>query len=119
MEFNKVMDGIVKYINQEIYSGMNDWQELLARVAISRLIGNRENLRQALMSNAFIQTFAIMDGEGNVDIDGLLKDVREQIVHKQKISISIPLLGKFTFTEKDVDKLAQIIKEEIPSENDR
>ena len=34
-EFEKVINGIAKYINNEIYPGMNQLQEFAARVAVS------------------------------------------------------------------------------------
>ena len=109
MKFEKVIDGIVKYINQEIFSGMNEWQEIVARIALSRFVGNAEGLKQSLMQNPFIKTFAIIDSEGNVDVEGLAKDLKKQIEEKGKLTISLSIFGNFTFTSQDVDKLYQTI----------
>lgn len=105
MEFEKVLNGIMKYLNNEIYSGMNDWQEMLARIAVSRMIGNAENLKHTLIENPFIKTFAIIDENGMVDVSGLLNDLKTQFNQKEKITFSIPMFGKFTFTAADVEKL--------------
>lgn len=105
MEFEKVIRGIVKYLDREIYAGMNDWQEILARLAVSRMIGDEAKLKQTLLGNSFVRTFAIMDGDGNVDVDGLVCDLKKQIEQKGKISLSVPLIGDFKFTAEDVDKL--------------
>lgn len=112
MCFEKVMNGILKYLNSEIYSHMNDWQEVLARIAVSRMIGNAEYLKQSLINNAYVKTFSIMDNEGNVDVEGLARDLKQQIQQKNKLTISLPMLGNFTFTADDVDKLYQTIMEE-------
>jgi hypothetical protein len=109
MEFEKVLNGILKYINAEIYSGMNDWQEMLARIAVSRFLKNSSNLKESLIHNPFIKTFAIIDDDGMVDVSGLLSDIKSQLEQKEKICLSIPLLGKFTFTASDVDKLKNCI----------
>lgn len=111
MKLEKVINGILKYLNAEIYSGMNDWQEVLARIAVSRMVGNTEQLKQVLTNNAFVKTFAIMDGNGDVDVDGLTRDLRTQIAEKGKISFSLPMFGNFTFTAEDVDKLHRYILE--------
>jgi hypothetical protein len=105
MEFERVLDGIMRYLNSEVIVRMNDWQEMLARIAISRLIGDHERLKETLTSNGYIRTFAIMDRDGKVDVDGLMRDIRKEIERKGRISIEIPLMGKFTFTAEDVDKL--------------
>lgn len=109
MEFEKVLNGITRYINNEIYSNMTDWQEILARIAVSRMVANSENLKKSFIENPFIKTFAIIDNNGNVDLEGLIRDIKSQIAQKEKISFSIPVFGKFTFTPSDVDKLHHTI----------
>jgi hypothetical protein len=88
---------------------MNDWQVMLARIAFARLLKNGNGLKECLMNNAYIKTFAIMDNNGMVDISGLLNDIKSQFEHKEKISFSLPLFGTFTFTAADVDKLKNTI----------
>jgi hypothetical protein len=111
MNFEKVLMGITKYLNREIYSEMNDWQEVLARMAVSRVIGNAESLKKTLIENPFIKTFSIMDDEGNVDVEGVARDLKKQIADKGKLTITIPLFGVFTFVSEDVDKLHRTIME--------
>ena len=111
MRFEKVVNGILKYLDSEIYTGMNDWQEVLSRVAVARMIRNEDGIKELLCGNSFVRTFAIMDEDGDVDIENLLNDIREQIEKKGKITISLPLLGKFSFNASDVDKLHRMIME--------
>lgn len=111
MEFERVINGLLKYLDKELYNEMTDWQEILARIAVGRMIGDTNALKESLMNNAFVKTFAIIDSNGNVDVDGLVRDLKEQIERKGKISISIPLLGTFSFIAEDVDELHRIIRE--------
>lgn len=111
MNFERVIDGINRYIEREIYSKMNDWQEIFAKIAIGRLVGNKDNLKATLQNNAVLQTFAIIDSEGNVDIDSLAMDLKNQIAQKGKMELDIPMFGKFVFTSSDVDKLYNTILE--------
>ena len=111
MEFNRVIDGIIRYLNREVFVGLNDWQDIMARVAISRMVGNRDQLKQTLMGNGFLQTLGIVDSRGMADVEGLADDLRNEIRRKGKLVIKIPLLGTFTFTESDVDTLYGIIAE--------
>lgn len=108
--FEKVIDGISKYIDREIYAGMNDFQELVARIFVGRVIDNEEGVKKALIDNGFIRTFAIMDKDGMVDIDTLAKDVKREIERKGKLVVSIPMFGKMTFTPEDVDVILNYIK---------
>lgn len=111
MSFEKVINGIVKYLNAKIYSGMNDWQEVIARVAVSRMVANSNQLKDTLMNNAFFKTFAVIDLDGNVDVEGVLRDLKDQISAKGKIVVALPIFGTFTFTPGDVDELHRYIAE--------
>ena len=105
VEFSHVIDGIARYTNNHIYAGMNDWQEVLARIAVSRIIGNPEALKQNLMANGIIKTFAVMDSEGNVDLEPLMRDLKREIERKGKLSVNIPMFGKMSFVPADIDEL--------------
>ena len=111
MTFEKVLDGVLRYLNSEVYSGMNDWQEVLARMAVGRFVGDPEKLKTMLLNNGMVRTFGVMDSDGNVDVDGLLRDLKAQIEQKGKLSFALPVFGTFTFKPEDVDKLHQMIGE--------
>lgn len=105
----KVIDGIVKYIDKEIYSGMNDLQEFAARVLVGRFIGNEKNVEELLMNNGFLRTFGILDSDGMIDVKELACDIKRELEKKEKISVSLPMFGTWTFVPSDVDLLYHYI----------
>lgn len=111
MPFETVINGIIKYMDKEIFSAMNDWQEMLARIATSRMLANAEQIKTLLNGNTFLKTFAIMDVNGNVDIVNLLNDVQTYLRSKGTMEVNLPMFGKFRFTEADVNKLRTYIME--------
>ena len=104
-EFTKVIDGASRYIDAEILQKMNDWQEMLARIFVGRIIGNENELRDKLVNNGFIRTFGIIDGDGMVDVEGLARDIKRELSRKGKTTFNIPVIGKLTFEASDVDVL--------------
>lgn len=108
-EFEKVIDGLSKYIDEEIYSGMNDIQEFAARVLVGRFISNEEAVKDMLINNGFIRTFGIIDSEGMVDLDTLARDIKRELANKEKLTLSIPMFGRMTFKPSDVDNLYRTI----------
>ena len=74
MQYERVVKGIGKYIEAEIYPGLSDWQEILARIAVSRAMNSQEQLKEILTKNAFAKMFAIIDDEGDIDVDGLMEE---------------------------------------------
>ena len=96
--------------SQSIYAGMNDVQELVARIFVGRIIDNMEGVKKTLIDNGFIRTFGIIDGEGMVDVDALAKDIRREVERKGTLVVSIPMFGKLTFVPTDIDAILNTIK---------
>lgn len=104
-EFEKVMFGIAKYIDKEVYPAMNDLQEFAARILIGRILNNQQAVKTALMNNGFIRTFGVIDSEGMIDVDELAKEIKNELSKKEKITFNIPMFGKLTFKPSDVDSM--------------
>ena len=105
VSFEKVVDGINRYIDREIYKGLNNLQEFFARVVVGRVNQNAEVIKANMMNNGFIKTMGFIDSEGMVDVDRLLYDIRSEIERQGKIEFEIPMIGKLTFRPEDVDVL--------------
>ena len=118
-EFNKVLHGIVKYIDKEIIPGMNEIQEFSARVIIGRVLHNEKNIEEMLINNGYVKTFGIVDEHGLIELESLACDVKREIARQEKITFSVPMFGKMTFSPSDVDALYYIITgDELEDEED-
>lgn len=111
MEFDRVFNGLIKYINKEMFPGFNDVQDVVARIALRRLVERKQAIKSTLTGSGILKTFAIIDDSGNVDVDSLMEDIKREIRERQKLSIKIPMFGTFTFVESDVDVLKRYIME--------
>lgn len=109
MKFEKVLDGISKYIDGEIYAGLNDWQEIVARMFVGRILGNREVLKQKIIENPILMSFALIDADGNMDVDHFLGDLKQVISQKGGLKLTIPMFGNLKFVDTDVDQLRKYI----------
>lgn len=107
--FETVFNGIVKFLDREAYANFTDWQKLLARLAMSRVIGGRDSIKDTLMNNTFVKTMAVIDEDGMVDIEYILDEIKTHLTEMGKVEVDIPLFGKFKFVPGDVDKLRGII----------
>jgi hypothetical protein len=110
MDFNTVLNGVVKYVDKEIIPNMNAWQELIARVGVARIINNAEAIKSMLTNNAFAKTFSIADQNGNIDVDGIVADIKKVMSEKGCIEVDVPMFGHFKFVDRDVDKLYSYIR---------
>ena len=109
VSFNQVLDGLTRYLNKNFYANLNDWQEIVARLAIGRITENAETLKQSLQANPFVRTFAIFDSEGNVELEPIMKDLKREIERKGKLSVEVPMFGKISFLPQDIDEIYQEI----------
>ena len=109
MRFEKVVDGIAHYIDGELYGALNDWQEVIMRMAVGRVLGNKEFLKQRIAENPLLMSFVMLDDDGEMDADAFLADLKNAISRKGGLKVSIPLFGNMKFTESDVDVLKKYI----------
>lgn len=117
VSFENVLAGIVKYLDQNIYAGMNDWQEVLARIAVSRVIESAENVKASLVKNNILKTFCVVDSEGNIDVERIAADLKREIDQKNSICVTIPVFGKYKFSSSDVNELTGYIMEACDGED--
>lgn len=112
MHIDRVIDGVARYINGEIYGSMNDWQEVIARIAVGRILENKGALKQKITENPYIMSFAVINADGDMDVDKFLADLKGAIAQKSGLKISIPMFGDMKFVEADVDCLRGYIMNE-------
>lgn len=111
MEFERVIRGLVKYIERYIYPGMTDWQEVLAGTVVDQIYDGREELKKVIHDNHMYRMILAMDHSGNIDIDALADKLKRRIEKKGKIEVTLKLMPKLTFTSSDIDEILSIIKE--------
>ncbi|MDE5576181.1 MAG: hypothetical protein K2J11_02170 [Oscillospiraceae bacterium] len=109
VKFEAVLDGAAKFLDKEVYPGMNDWQQIIARMFVGRIFNSREAIKAAVVNNGFIRTFGIVDENGDVDIESLATDLKTEMQRKEKLTFTIPLYGNLTFRPSDVDSLYEMI----------
>ena len=109
VSFEKVVDGLNRFIAKEIYPNLNELQEFAARLVIGRLNNSVNAVKAYLLNNGFVKTFGIIDTDGMVDIEQLLAEIKQEIQRTGSLTLEIPMMGKITFKPADVDALYEEI----------
>lgn len=117
MEFEKVIHGIIRYIEKVIYPTLNQTQLFFAYTVVNRYKKNIVSLRDEIEGNALLKPLAVMDENGEVDVDGWISDIKGTMDHFGKLTINIPLVGPYTFRKEDIDHLYETIKESRYEDN--
>lgn len=106
MKFEKVLHGIRKYIEKEMYPKLTSWQAPIVGFAVGRMTKKADAIKQ----HSFMKMLDIVDENGNVDITELYNDIRNEVQIRQTMVFEdIPLIGSITLTPEDIDKIYRII----------
>lgn len=109
IKFDNVITGLINYANENLLPGMNDLQEIGARLILAEIYERREVLKAELIKNGVVKTFGIMDSDGDLDIERLMNRLKTEIQNKGKLEISVPMYGKFIFKPEDIDMIYEYI----------
>lgn len=107
MQLNRVINGITKYIEREMFPKINSWQQLGMGVVVSRMARDTKNIKEL----GIVKLLNVVDENDNVDIEGLKRDIMQQMQKIEKLELDIPYIGKFTFSKSDIEHLFNTIME--------
>ena len=105
----QVKAGVAAYIEQEIISKIGGWQKWVAGAVVSMALNRADGIFDALKDNPAIKLLGIIDDSGNIDIEALYAEFKRQ-AQRGPISFDVPMIGKLTLNESDVDKIYANIK---------
>lgn len=105
----QVKTGAAAYIEQEIIAKIGGWQKWVAGAAVSMALNRADAIFEALRQNPAVKLLGIIDDSGEIGIDALYSEFKKQ-AQRGPISFDVPMIGKLTLNESDVDKIYQSIK---------
>lgn len=113
VNLTQIEQGAVKFIDNEIAPKIptnipNGQIKKIAAVA-GAVYAVRNGLRKAV-SNPALTAIGAVDGEGNIDVEGLAEIAAAQIP-EGGFKVTVPILGDLTFFREDVERLKTYITE--------
>ena len=108
--YNQVVNGMTKYIDQEIINKIQGWQRWALGAGAGIMMTKGTNIFNTLKANAIIKMLDVIDENDMIDIDTIYKELRKQ-AEKGAVTFDAPMIGTITLTKDDVDKLYRFIKE--------
>ena len=108
-KFDKVIKGVMNYIDNEILIKINGWQKWVVGSGAGMLMNNTSELFNSLKNNELIKILNIIDADNNVNVLKLYEEIKKQ-AQKGPVDVNIPMIGTLTLNESDVDKIYSYIK---------
>ena len=108
--YNQVVNGMTKYIDQEIINKIQGWQRWALGAGAGIMMNKGTNIFNAFKAHPVVKMLEVIDDNDMIDIDTIYGEIRKQ-AEKGSATIDIPMVGSITLTKDDVDKLYRLIKE--------
>ena len=108
--YNQVVNGMSRYIDQEIVNKMQGWQRWALGAGAGIMMNKGANVFNALKMHPVVKMFEVIDENDMIDIDTIYAELRKQ-AEKGSATFDAPMIGTITLTKDDVDKLYRLIKE--------
>lgn len=109
VHYSKLIDGIVRYIDEDMISKMGGSWKAWGIGAIVLLAANRgPAIFDKLKANSIVQALGIIEGE-MVDVDALHDALLTQ-ARKGNATVELPVIGSITYSASDVESLYRCIR---------
>ena len=109
----EIQEGLARFLDCEFIPSIKKTHSAIASygisVAAALAIENLGVTMNKLIESPIVQYFGIIDKEGEIDVDKLLKQMRKSMP-EEGLKVSIPLVGTVVFSKSDVDALEQYIR---------
>lgn len=111
MNIERIIDGLIRYIDRTMVPNMNGLQEAGYLVLGELVRSNPEVVTAFIYKNIFLRTFLVTDKSGNIDIDRLYTAIDRVMQKKGSVRFEIPLYGPITLDASDIRNIYNTIKE--------
>lgn len=108
-EYNQVINGIAKYIDEEIISQIDGWKKWVIGSGVGIALSDGTEIFNNIKNNDLVKMLGIVDKEDKINVDKIYKELKKQS-KKSSITFNVPMIGAMTLTEQDVEKLYKAIK---------
>lgn len=107
---DKIGQGVANYLDAELMPKLktNGFEKVLIGTAASIAIRKSSSIVEGFKDNKIVQMLGIMDGDGNIDVDMLVEEIKKN-VPREGFNVDVPLIGTLTFKKDDIDKIHDYI----------
>ena len=111
----QIMDGLVRYADQEILTKMPLKEQIIASTALFVAAKNKQYVFRNLRDNAYVKMLGAVNDNKEVDAEAVLDGLKASLEKYGNLKVDLPFKGSgsFTFTPEDADLMKKYIKGEL------
>lgn len=110
MEFSKVVNTIMKYLEGQMVPGMTELQEFAFYALWESVNDEASSWQDLLTANPVLRAVVAIDKSGNVDVDKLISRAKKSLDRQGKLTVDVPLYGAVCFTPTDIDEIGVMLR---------
>lgn len=107
VSIDRVKRGIARYLDSELIK-MTGWQKWVFGAGAAMYLENFASVVSKLREHPAVNALGIINETGDIAVEKLYQHLRIQ-AQKGPITFDVPMVGRITLSEADVDKLYQYI----------
>lgn len=107
---NQAKSGIMRYLDSEVLPHMSGPRKYGAAVYVALLMQGIEQRAGELAKMPAVKLLGVVDDDLRIDLDKLYAAAIEQIRYADRLEFDIPVAGRFSFCQADIDRLYEEIK---------
>jgi len=106
----QVMQGLINYIDSEVMAKLPTSSKWIVGTAVGLASTRANEVVDMLHNNALAKMLGIIDENGMIEVDELMSALKTAANKYGKLEVSVPLVGRMSFSESDVDNLEAYIR---------
>lgn len=108
VDFDSVRDGVLAYADAQIIPKLNKTGQFFAGMTLGILAGKSEEILKSAEKNEAIKALGVISGR-EIDVEALYAAAKQQIKKQKDFPLDLPLVGRITVCEDDLDELYRYI----------
>lgn len=110
VDSTKLINGLVNYTDQEVINNLPTVGKWLVGAGVGITTSKIDGIVNALNENPMAKMMGIIDEDGMFDIDLIIDNLKQSANRYGKMTVQVPLVGRLTFSESDIDTLRGYIE---------
>lgn len=108
VDIDKIVDGVITYAEQQIMPHLDKRSQFVMGMAMGILAGKNEEILKGIAENEAMKALGLISGR-NVDLEKLYAAAKQQIRKQKDFPLDVPMIGRLTIGEADIDDLYHTI----------
>lgn len=110
VEASKLINGIIEYADREVINSLPVAGKWLLGAGVGIMSSRVNEVINSINDNPIAKAMGIVDENGMFDLDLIADNLKQSANKYGKMTIQVPLVGRLTFSEGDVDSLRNYIE---------